>query len=314
MIATTIDRYNPHCSNRIEIVVTQENIVPVEASAELLTPDSFVRVYDVDFDDLGKYPDGLDDIRKERRQGFLVRNVMPADFCAEVVARLERRENTFLELSFQQTYGAHLLGRPVDMSDPSLTQYFRESAEWRDACRKLFSGGPDFEQRIEEVCRRIGGGRSVQVPPARAPDEGSYVSSTIRILPPGGTIGVHCGNEAMHRVTYDHLNTMIENLDQLSFFLTLSAPEDGGELVIFSLRHDMIDSTMMNKEGNRCYVDDVIDRYERVTVRPRTGDLLIFDGGRYFHLVSPVQGARTRWTIGGFIGFGRDDKSLYYWS
>lgn len=286
----------------------------ISASNPLLTPNSFVKVYDVDFDDLGRFPNGLDDIRKERLQGFLIRNVMPADFCAEVVGRLERKEISFLELSFQKTYGAQLLGRPVDMSDPALTQYFGESREFRDSCRRLFRGGPDYEERVEEVCRRIGGGRGVRVPPARTPEEGSYTSSTIRILPPGGQIGVHCGNEAMHRVTYNHLNTMIENVDQISFFLTLNPPEGGGELVIFSLRYDQIDSTMMNKEGNRCYVDDVIHRYQKVAVRPRTGDLLIFDGGRYFHLVSHVQGAKTRWTIGGFMGFGRDDKTIYYWS
>jgi hapalindole-type alkaloid chlorinase len=282
--------------------------------APLLTPDSFVKVYDVDVDDLHRFPNGLDDIRKERLQGFLIRNVMPVDVCAEIVARLERKDVQFLELSFQKTYGAQLLGRPVDMSDPTLTQYFHESREFRDSCRRLFAGGPDYEDTMEAVCRRIGGGRSVRVPPARRPDEGSYTSSTIRILPPGGQIGVHCGNEAMHRVTYGHLNTMVENVDQISFFLTLQAPEGGGELTIFSLRHDMIDSTMMNKEGNRCYVDDVIDRYQRVAVRPRTGDLLIFDGGRYFHLVSHVQGETTRWTIGGFIGFGRDENWVYYWS
>lgn len=294
--------------------MTEDHPSPTMIDGQLLTPDSFVQVFDVDVDDLHHFPNGLDDIRQERLQGLLIRNVMPADFCAEVVARLERKEIPFLELSFQKTYGAHLLGRPVDMSDPGLTQYFRESREFREACRKLFQGGPDYESRIEDVCKRIGGGRSVQVPPARAPDEGSYISSTIRILPPGGTIGVHCGNEAMYRQTYNHLNTIIENVDQLSFFLTLNAPEGGGELVIFSLRHDAIEPSMMNKEGTRCYVDNVIDRYQKVAVRPRTGDLLIFDGGRYFHLVSPVLGAKIRWTIGGFIGFGRDDKSLYYWS
>jgi len=283
-------------------------------SVRLLTPNSFVQVFDVDVDDLHRFPNGLDDIRKERLQGFLIRNVMPADFCAEVVGRLERKDIAFLELSFQKTYGALLLGRPVDMSDPSLTQYFRESYEFRAACKQLFAGGPDYEERIEEICRRLSGGRSVHVPPARPPDEGSYTPSTIRILPPGGKIGVHCGNEAMHRVTYTHLNTLIENVDQISFFLTLNAPQGGGDLTIFSLRHDMIDATMMNKEGNRCYVDEVIHRYQHVAVRPRTGDLLIFDGGRYFHLVTPVQGDQTRWTIGGFIGFGRDEQSVYYWS
>jgi len=286
---------------------------PYADDASLLTPNSFVQVFDVDFDGLYKFPNGLDDIRKERVQGFLIRNVMPAAFCQEVVDRLERKDIEFLELSFQKTYGAQLLGRPVDMS-VTLEQYFQESRQFRDACRALFKGGPDYEGRIEEVCRRIGGGRSVQVPPARTPEEGSYTSATIRVLPPGGQIGVHCGNEAMHRKTYDHLNTMIENIDQISYFLTLNPPEGGGELVIFSLRYDQIDSTMMNKEGNRCFVDNIIDRYQKVAVRPRRGDLLIFDGGRYFHLVSHVQGAKTRWTIGGFMGFGRDDKSLYYWS
>ena len=61
-------------------------------------------------------------------------------------------------------------------------------------------------------------------------------------------------------------------------------------------------------------IREVIDRYERRAIRPRAGDLLFFDGGRIWHLVSAVRGQRVRITLGGFAAFSLDDRSIVYWS
>ena len=48
--------------------------------------------------------------------------------------------------------------------------------------------------------------------------------------------------------------------------------------------------------------------YQDVVAAP--GDLLIFDGGRNAHEVLPVRGPRSRWTIGGFLGWTQDGAVL----
>ena len=135
---------------------------------------------------------------------------------------------------------------------------------------------------------------------------------TIRVLPEGGSIGTHCGNEASTRASYKHLNTLVDRNDQISFFVTLQAPEGGGELEVYSLQFQHIDKA--NFERGHTVTDHLIPLYEAKKYRPQAGDLLIFDGGRYFHQVLKVEGPKTRWTMGGFMMFSQDDSTLYYWS
>jgi hypothetical protein len=118
----------------------------------------------------------------------------------------------------------------------------------------------------------------------------------------------------MTRPNYNHLNTLIENVDQISYFVTLQPPTGGGYLRVFSLRFDQLTRDMWNHDGDHTHVDGIIENYPSVALKPGPGDLIAFDGGRYFHLVSLVEGEKTRWTIGGFLGFGRDEQTIYYWS
>jgi len=58
----------------------------------------------------------------------------------------------------------------------------------------------------------------------------------------------------------------------------------------------------------------IMDLGDKTSFRPGPGDLLVFDGGRYYHRVSPGAGAHPRRTIGGFLAFAKDGRSLRYWS
>ena len=73
------------------------------------------------------------------------------------------------------------------------------------------------------------------------------------------------------------------------------------------------DETMFDAQGHTA-VDHLMDRYQQVRLRPRAGDMILFDGGRWFHKVDVVRGSATRWTIGGFLMFDRDGRRAYYWS
>ena len=57
-----------------------------------------------------------------------------------------------------------------------------------------------------------------------------------------------------------------------------------------------------------------VEAMKALVIYVYAGELLLFDGGRYFHKVSPVEGSRARWTIGGFVGFTRDHERVVYWS
>jgi hypothetical protein len=48
-------------------------------------------------------------------------------------------------------------------------------------------------------------------------------------------------------------------------------------------------------------------------VLPGVGDMLVFDGGRHYHLVTEVQRG-TRWTLGGFVVFSKNRDRVLYWS
>jgi hypothetical protein len=108
----------------------------------------------------------------------------------------------------------------------------------------------------------------------------------------------------------------------LSYFVTLSVPDGGGELIVYALEWD--DTAPYAPSTTTTAPPSVYDsshfnfmlmeRFEKTPFRPGPGDLLIFDGGRYYHRVSQTQGDRPRRTIGGFLAFSKARDLIYYWS
>ncbi|PCH95437.1 MAG: hypothetical protein COB85_04585 [Bacteroidetes bacterium] len=105
--------------------------------------------------------------------------------------------------------------------------------------------------------------------------------------------------------------------DQLSYFIVLQEPNSGGELVLYDLLykdtpdHLIEDSAFFNIPDER---DRALEAYDNMIIKPKAGDMIIFDGGRIWHKVSEIEGALDRITIGGFMAFSNNDKSIYYWS
>tara|TARA_B110000037_G_C17118308_1_gene504712 strand:+ start:2967 stop:3140 length:174 start_codon:yes stop_codon:yes gene_type:complete len=57
-----------------------------------------------------------------------------------------------------------------------------------------------------------------------------------------------------------------------------------------------------------------VDKIKTVKIKPKKGDMIIFQGGEIWHRVELVKGKKSRYTIGGFMGFSLDDKEIIYWS
>jgi hypothetical protein len=207
-------------------------------------------------------------------------------------------------------YGRGITPNGYELST-DLTNYLDAAARFRARCRELFRGHPDFESRMIEVFSSLSGARPVSI--AQHANGRSYTPATVRYLPPGRHIPLHVGDMFVTLDVYTDLRERIETRNQLSYFLPIARPEVGGKLVVYSLEYG---DPATPWSGDKRWADPaaVEARYEKIAVDPGVGDLLVFNGGRYYHYVDTVQGRGPRLTIGGFLAFTLDDRSVYFWA
>lgn len=281
------------------------------------------RFLDIDAADVGRYPTLIDDIRGGRADGVIVRGVLPREAIAAAVDRLERRDPPIPRTIFpgftDDERAPYVLGRTIVSCPPDLGEYFADAAAFRGALPGVFREEPGFEARIEAVFRALSGGRPVSVP--EGPEGKTYTSATVRVLPDGNEIGVHIGKSFMLLPQAWHLSRSVDVTEQLSYFVTLTLPEGGGELVVYALEWSDVEPYLPKAgeaRGSNVYAPSTavqfIEICDRESYRPGEGDLLLFDGGRYFHRVSHVRGGRPRRTIGGFLSLSLDHRAVSYWS
>lgn len=254
----------------------------------------------------------------QRMDGIIVRGLFSPEECARAIGRLSGLDlprRRFGDPALEAP--AEALGITIVSAARELDGYFADGAAQRGRVQRLFDG-ESFEARIEGALSALGGGLPVEV--AHARDGRTCPSATIRVLPDGGEIGVHVGNEFMGTPAATELREFIDLTSQLSYFVTLAAPEAGGELIVYDLEwsaarlfmHAPAEQPNVWLEGTPPF--EFITSRPATAFAPRSGDLLVFDGGRYFHRVAKVRGATPRHTIGGFLGLSRGRDRVYYWS
>ncbi len=263
-------------------------------------------------------PDALRELLDGERVGFVLRDVFPRDALAAAVARLERPDAD-LEWTPQQHWDvtSHqfvLLGESLtpyaDHPDgPDPDHYFAAAERFRRDAARVF-GDFDFEAALVDVMGPLAGGRPVRN--ARGPDGRGYVPATVRRLPSGTAIPLHCGDFFLETGGYEHLRSVLDLTGQLSWFVPLQTAEAGGELMVTDLSWH--DQDVPRLEEGFWDAPAIHASRECTPVVPGVGDMVVFDGGRWFHHVTPVRGARTRWTVGGFLGFDRNRDVVLYWN
>ncbi len=214
----------------------------------------------------------------------------------------------------------YTVGQAIVSTDHDLVDYFRDAAVQSARLQRLFAGQQDYEHRIAEVFSSLGGGLPAKV--AHSPEGASFTPSTIRVLTEGHEMGVHVGNEFAQLPQARHLRGLIDMTDQISFFIPLSVPKAGGELVVYGVECNEMSAFLpkaKSSESSNVWLEgsavfNAFQVFDSTAFAPRAGDMLIFDGGRYYHRVSKVEGTAPRRTIGGFVGFSEAHDQLYYWS
>jgi hypothetical protein len=281
---------------------------------------AFIPFLTVAWEDRAALRGALLEIRAGRLGGVVLRGVYGPDAIAGLNRRLDEGGHRFARTPLPgfegQPVQPFLYGRSIVGADPDLAPYFDAATRTADGLRWVFDEAGDLEARLQEALTVLSDGLPSAVPVGAAGHP--YAPATVRELPDGHEIGLHIGNAFLCMPQAQDLAARVDVGAQISWFLPLQRPQAGGELVIYDLRWDAVkdryqastDSVRQTSRVNHA----LMELLPRVAVDPAEGDLLIFDGGRFFHRVAPARGPRPRRTVGGFLAWRLDETGLSYWS
>jgi len=243
---------------------------------------------------------------------LVVKGCWTPGVTAEVVRRLEQlgrhplwQHRDHLDPKRPQT---RVLGQPTSPSDvhrtgPERGAYFDDAQRFRDLLAELFPADEPYEAGLVQLLSRLDPGT-----PVACADDGAgrlYGAATVRCMPGGVGLPPHCENDYMQIPIYDGLRERVQLPRVLSCFMPLAMPEAGGELVVHARR-------WTGPSGSGDLRKFLAEPHEKIALGP--GDLVLFPSGRIFHSVLPVQGERSRWTIGGFGAFSADGSQFLHWA
>lgn len=259
--------------------------------------------------DAAAHADAFERLHAREINGILVHGVYPQALLQRVVERLERHDPGFLQTWFPEKFRSWFYGRNLNLAEPGLPGYFAEAARFRRQLEELLPAGEGLEARVGALLASLDRGRPFVAAPGPAPGE-RYMFTTLRAHQEHGYIPPHFDNEQRLRPSYRHLSALVEP-NTVSFVLAFSLAEGGGALQVYDLQVEPGDARLIS--------DDV------ATGRPRTeglasvefrlapGSMIVLDSGRYLHRLTPVAGARKRWTACSFMARSRAGDATYCW-
>ncbi|GGA18591.1 hypothetical protein [Okeania sp. KiyG1] len=255
-------------------------------------------------DSINQYPDGINQIYQEELEGIVIKQVFSLEEMLNVQQQLEMQKLATHEVRYGQTLGQVIIEIGKDRSE-----YLQNAQRFREGLTTIFK--IDFETKLENIFSQMSGGRNIELPKENGQ---AYSPATIRFAQPKkGGLPAHTGNEFLHDSAYDYLKSIGKVVNGLSYFIVISKPEEGGELVLFYLPPEHMSKQETDPEKIRL-AKQHLDSCPQRKIVPETGDMIIFKGGNIMHKVAEISGNKTRITIGGFLALSQDDQKIYYWS
>ena len=284
----------------------------VKTASTLIGDDIFFNFIETDYNDPGLDTKLIQKIHTGELDGVVIKGVMSPEEVDEMRSLMPSiPESEKLNTRTGQTFPVPFA--TITDSGERLDNYMQKV--------KTFRALPfgKIVDRLKTFFNRIGEGYQVGVPHTVTTDEEVAPGNFRIFLPDYGGLYVHCGY--LLQSQSPHYYTVVSEMakeGQLSYFMVLQYPEDGGELTIYDMlwkdiqeKDDQAENEyVIDPQGNRVYLKDV----KKFAVKPNPGDVLVFSGGPIWHRVEDIKGTRPRITFGGFINFTQDDKGFYYWS
>ena len=272
---------------------------------------SFFRLERVHENQLATGRDYYLDIVEQRIHGVLIDGVFSKEQAAAWVGSLESDDSHFRKHRLAQTFEGWCYGLGLDRCAGDLERYCEEADALGNSFEALSAQtGLSLDKALWNVMERLGGGMPVHSPTYR--ETRSYMRMNLRRFPETGGLPPHLGLEQQQRDPYKQLNDQINHLTQVSYFIVLQAPEEGGDMLIYDFHWDQI-TTEHFVDGYTNLIP-FLEGVDTFRIRPTVGSLLVFDGGRIAHEVTSVGGAIDRWTMGGFMAQKVDLNGYLIWT
>ncbi|HYD48905.1 MAG TPA: hypothetical protein VEB21_11185 [Terriglobales bacterium] len=278
---------------------------------EATQSSGMLEVLEVAVGDLDRHRDLLGGIYRRRYLGGIIRGVFEPGRMKEVAAQLQAGVEG-MPRALAPTFKGGLYGTPLVMGSEDLDGYLEDAQRFRAAIAPLFEFAGSLEQRIEMVLGAISGGLPVEV--ARADDGRGYVPATMRVLVEGDSLPLHYENGTTKYASMKRLLPQVDAETIMSFYIPVALPQQGGVLEVFTTDCSGDGDRIVQELGGPEKALAVLSARGRIEVLPGVGDMLVFDGGRHYHLVTEVRGSQARWTLGGFFAFAKDHGRIFYWS
>jgi hypothetical protein len=269
----------------------------------------FLRTVEFEASEAGGHAGTFERLRAGDLQAAIVHGVYPQAVLDRLVEHLERHDPPFLQTWFPEKFRSWFFGCNLNLSRPDLPGYFQEAHRFHAQLDALFAPDASIVRHVGGLLALLDRGRSFVAAPGPGVNQ-RYMFTTLRAHLEGGYIPPHFDNEQRLRATYRHMQSIVE-LHMTSFVLALTMAEAGGALEVFDL--------VTAPEAARLISDDlVVDKPDvtalaSVSFRIPPGSMILLDSGRYLHRLTPVRGARKRWTACSFMALSRAHDATYCW-
>lgn len=267
-------------------------------------------IVEVDANRVAEHGDAIVRILDGRLAGIIVRGAIAPVRAAELVRRLQSNGGS-LPAFRPPVFQGQVFGMPLVSASDGLSTYLDDAARFRSGCAAICPDYPQLEQRVAELLAALAQDLVVSVP--RGPNGRSYLPATIRMLIEGDRLPLHYENETLRSPVMTALRPLLNLSTLMSFYMPLAVPPSGGLLRLFWTHCLDGGDTLVESFGGEERARPQFEARGYATVLPGVGDLLVFDGGRWYHDVTPIVGGQ-RWTWGGFLAATRDGRAIHYWS
>ena len=260
----------------------------------------------------------IERIYGQRLSCLIVRGAFSPESCEEASAKLSEpsrhwsEPNRGMKGGEIKTIGAAATPTFSSFTGPEEGAYLQSARELESLKRELFTE-LDPLSHLQELLSELAGGARARPPRyIKAGEElGAWVPFNYRALEPGEQIYSH--HDAHYKLPiYEGFPAELDQHSAVSWFVTLQAPEAGGELTLYGLwgtdpNPPMLPTRFIDTEA-------LESSYLKERIKLETGDLVLFDSGRFVHRVTPVEGSVERITMGGFLTLSHDRSQLAFWS
>jgi hypothetical protein len=283
----------------------------------------------IELDELLKDENAIWELYTNQKDGFLIKNFLTEKEVDTVMSNFDKALNdnpAYTAVGFTYPpifaeFSNRIKQETSENKKIAIEDYFKRTETFNEDFKNNF--GVNIKGKIESLFNSLAGGREVGVADGMN-EKGHYPFGTMRYLTPEkGLMSVHCGNYfgKTFEESYSDLTKKVAVENQMSYFIMLQEPEEGGELTLFNFRwkagqtkiNPSEDNEIIQPDGSKMYVENTKEIIKD-KIRPKKGDMILFQGGNIWHRVETVKGATPRITFGGFIGMSLNKDKIYYWS